>query len=168
MLQCPSSGAGATAGATEGILLLADVAARRRSAEAVPKYSEAPNNRAMSSQNTEVPRSTEGQTTRHAGVSSHRQLQAEKEPIPRELAGRLKVVRLNCMRRSLVLLGIALLAAGCGRSAMETPKAPPRIGDHETQAPRRLERPRPHLIAPPPAYGNKVVMAKGPAKSTLN
>jgi hypothetical protein len=50
---------------------------------------------------------------------------------------------------------------------MEPPKAAPR-SYQQTQAPRRIERPRPRLIAPPPAYGNKIVMAKAPAQSALN
>jgi len=73
------------------------------------------------------------------------------------------------MSRSLVLLAaLAALAVGCGRGAIKAPKAAPRAGDHQTEAPRRLERPRPRLIAPPPAYGNKVVMAKAGSGSALN
>jgi hypothetical protein len=67
------------------------------------------------------------------------------------------------MARSLVALLVALagLAAGCGQAAVAEPELPSRTADHQTQ-PRRLERERvrPRLLAPPPAYGNKVVMAK--------
>jgi len=72
------------------------------------------------------------------------------------------------MARSFVLLlGLVALATACGTGAMEPPKAAPH-SYQQTQAPRRVERPRPRLIAPPPAYGNKIVMAKAPTQSTLN
>jgi hypothetical protein len=60
----------------------------------------------------------------------------------------------------IALFGLLTLASGCGQSATQAPVAPSRTADHETRAPRRNDRPRPRLIAPPPAYGNKVVMAK--------
>jgi len=68
------------------------------------------------------------------------------------------------MARPLALLLVLLgaLVGGCGQGAMEPPEAPARTADHDTRAPRRLDR-RPRLIAPPPAYGNKVVMAKATA-----
>jgi hypothetical protein len=70
--------------------------------------------------------------------------------------------------RSLYLLvGLVALATGCGKGAMEPPKVAPR-GDQQTQAPRRLEPLRPRLIAPPPAYGNKIVMAKAPGQPRVN
>lgn len=42
---------------------------------------------------------------------------------------------------------------------------PERTADH---APHRNEQKRPRLIAPPPAYGNKVVMAKSSEGAALN
>jgi hypothetical protein len=70
--------------------------------------------------------------------------------------------------RSLLLaVGLVAVTIGCGKGAMEAPKVAPR-GDQQTQAPRRLEPLRPRLIAPPPAYGNKIVMAKAPSQRALN
>jgi hypothetical protein len=66
----------------------------------------------------------------------------------------------------LALFGLIVLVTGCGKSATQVPMVPERTADHETHAPRR-ER-RPHLIAPPPAYGNKVVMAKSGERAALN
>ncbi len=78
------------------------------------------------------------------------------------------MVRLSVVFRSLcLLLGLVALATACGKGAMEPPKVAPR-GEQQTEAPRRLEPLRPRLIAPPPAYGNKVVMAKVPGRTTLN
>ena len=73
------------------------------------------------------------------------------------------------MPRSLALLLLALgaLSGGCGKGALEVPEAPSRTADHDTVAPRRLDR-RPRLIAPPPAYGNKVVMAKASGATAAN
>jgi hypothetical protein len=55
-----------------------------------------------------------------------------------------------------------MLLTACGASAPAPVKAPPRAVDVETRAvpsPRRRDLP-PRLIAPPPAYGNKIVMAQ--------
>jgi hypothetical protein len=56
-----------------------------------------------------------------------------------------------------------LLAAGCGGSGAIQPAAPPpRITPPSTEI--ETERPPtetpPELIAPPPAYGNRVVLAR--------
>ncbi len=50
---------------------------------------------------------------------------------------------------------------------MQGPVAPRHPGA-QTQAPRPHELPAPRLIAPPPAYGNKVVLAKSSGKIALN
>jgi hypothetical protein len=55
----------------------------------------------------------------------------------------------------------ALMA--CGQGALTPPKPAPRT-DIETRAPRKLQREMPKLLAPPPAYGNKIVMARGEAQ----
>ena len=67
----------------------------------------------------------------------------------------------------LALFGFVTLVSGCGQSATQAPVAPARTADHETRGQHRNER-RPHLIAPPPAYGNKVVMAKSVSESAPN
>ena len=58
----------------------------------------------------------------------------------------------------MVILSVAALLVGCGSGAMRAPETPPKPVDPETRVqPRHKDEPR--LIAPPPAYGNKVVMA---------
>jgi len=74
------------------------------------------------------------------------------------------VTRLHALR----LVGTVALLAGCGKAAVEAPMVPAKTAEHEMRAPHRSERPRPNLVAPPPAYGNKVVMAKSTDGATLN
>jgi hypothetical protein len=69
---------------------------------------------------------------------------------------------------AVLLAGFGFGATGCGTRALSDPETPARQSEQQTRAPRRHERPLPRLIAPPPAYGNKVVMAKGPADTALN
>jgi hypothetical protein len=74
------------------------------------------------------------------------------------------------VRRSLVallLVGFGTAGAGCGKSATPEPAAPVHQ-DTQTRAPRRHERPLPRLIAPPPAYGNRVVMARAQSNAVAN
>ncbi len=53
----------------------------------------------------------------------------------------------------------------CGQSSLAPARPVPR-GDIETRiTPPKREREIPRLIAPPPAYGNKIVMARGEAQS---
>jgi hypothetical protein len=71
----------------------------------------------------------------------------------------------------IVTLGAVVLSlSGCARVAEPQAKPPPRLPEKDTQAiptePKVPEEPPP-LIAPPPAYGNKVVMAEGPATSEI-
>jgi hypothetical protein len=56
----------------------------------------------------------------------------------------------------------ALAIAGCGARVSTEPKLPPRAVEPQSEALPRDREPQPKLLAPPPAYGNKVVMAKGP------
>ncbi len=70
--------------------------------------------------------------------------------------------------RVLLFLGLVALASGCGKGAVEAPMVPAKTAEHEAHPPHRSERPRPRLIAPPPAYGNKVVMAKSTGAAALN
>jgi predicted small lipoprotein YifL len=50
--------------------------------------------------------------------------------------------------------------AACGRQAVQEPPKPPPAGERGTRLERPTDEEAPKLIAPPPAYGNKVVMAK--------
>ena len=67
----------------------------------------------------------------------------------------------------LLLAGLLGAATGCGASATPEPAVLPHEAP-QTRAPRRHERPLPRLIAPPPAYGNRVVMARGASTSSQN
>jgi hypothetical protein len=76
------------------------------------------------------------------------------------------------MRLSYFLLAAAtatMLSTACGASAPAAVQAPPRAIDVETRAtpsPRPRDLP-PALVAPPPAYGNKVVMAHRDAPQSV-
>lgn len=74
-------------------------------------------------------------------------------------------------RRAALLLGSVLLGtvgAGCGRPGAPAPATPPsHLVDPNTwvePAPPDAEAP---LLAPPPEYGNKVVIARRGAPSAL-
>jgi hypothetical protein len=69
---------------------------------------------------------------------------------------------------ALLFFGLVALTTGCGSGAVEAPMVPARTAEHETRSPRRSDHPHPRLIAPPPAYGNKVVMARAASDATLN
>jgi hypothetical protein len=57
-------------------------------------------------------------------------------------------------------LSAAALLLGCGQSALSKSKPAPQA-DVETRAtPQKQPRELPRLIAPPPAYGNKIVLAQ--------
>ncbi|MEZ4229313.1 MAG: hypothetical protein R3B89_09120 [Polyangiaceae bacterium] len=56
------------------------------------------------------------------------------------------------------------LGSGCAASQPPSPKAPPRAIEPRTEYDSPSEVPE-HL-APPPAYGNKVVMARAPTATT--
>ena len=63
---------------------------------------------------------------------------------------------------------LALILCACAERAVQPPaEPPPRATDPRTEVtPKDRLRHRPHdLVAPPPAYGNKVVSAKGYADS---
>ncbi len=63
--------------------------------------------------------------------------------------------------RIFAALGVALLLAACGTQATPKPAELPPSEQPQTRATERRGSEPPRLIAPPPAYGNKVVMAKG-------
>lgn len=56
----------------------------------------------------------------------------------------------------------AVLLLGCGQSAVSAPKPAPQA-DVETSVGPSKQRELPRLIAPPPKYGNKIVMAQAGA-----
>jgi len=62
---------------------------------------------------------------------------------------------------------VATLMA-CGQSAFNPPKPAPRDDIETRVTPPKPERLIPHLIAPPPAYGNKIVMARSASRSSQN
>jgi hypothetical protein len=62
----------------------------------------------------------------------------------------------------LIAAATATMLTACGASTPALVKAPPRAEDVETRVnpvQRRHDQPPP-LVAPPPAYGNKIVMAQ--------
>jgi hypothetical protein len=52
---------------------------------------------------------------------------------------------------------VAFALSGCVASSGQPAKPPPPVNPETRVTPERSERPT--LIAPPPAYGNKIVMA---------
>jgi hypothetical protein len=63
-------------------------------------------------------------------------------------------------------LGFCLSAAmlwACGQSAVSTPKPAPQADIETRVGPQKQPRELPRLIAPPPKYGNKIVMARANA-----
>ena len=73
-----------------------------------------------------------------------------------------RLVQTVCM-----LLSSALIGA-CSGHVSAPPKSPPPAASSRSEAPKNREREAPPLIAPPPAYGNKVVMARGQAPDLAN
>jgi hypothetical protein len=73
--------------------------------------------------------------------------------------------------RSLEKFGFCLSAVAlwaCGQSSLSAPKLPAR-GDIETRVIQpKIQREIPRLIAPPPAYGNKIVMAQSAPRGITN
>lgn len=65
-----------------------------------------------------------------------------------------------------VALAIPLILAACGvRETARPASPPPAIPQPQTEVTRERGEAPPKLIAPPPAYGNKVVLAKAPARA---
>jgi hypothetical protein len=64
---------------------------------------------------------------------------------------------------------LALLCFACSAATQAPVQAPSRVDDAVTRAPApSARRPaRPPLVAPPPAYGNKIVMAQRNATVAL-
>ncbi|HEX2672626.1 MAG TPA: hypothetical protein VHM25_17205 [Polyangiaceae bacterium] len=68
-------------------------------------------------------------------------------------------------------LGFCLSAAlllGCGQSSLSTPKPAPQADVETRIVPQKQPRELPRLIAPPPKYGNKIVMAQASTAARNN
>ena len=81
-----------------------------------------------------------------------------------DVAADRRTATLKQVMRKRSALGICLAAAAlllaCGQGSLNAPKPVP-PADVETRAtPQKPLRDLPRLIAPPPAYGNKIVMAQ--------
>ncbi|HEX3774556.1 MAG TPA: hypothetical protein VHV51_08830 [Polyangiaceae bacterium] len=59
-------------------------------------------------------------------------------------------------------------ATACAERVVEPPQAPERVVIDTHVAPKHERREMPRLIAPPPAYGNKIVMAHAETRSQTN
>jgi hypothetical protein len=71
------------------------------------------------------------------------------------------------VRRAFVTVLVAASLLGCASQSTPPAEAPLRPVT-QMQTPRQKERPRPRLIAPPPAYGNKVVMARAETRASFD
>jgi hypothetical protein len=68
-----------------------------------------------------------------------------------------------------LFVSLAALATGCGASAQRPAEAPDPAAAPQTRVgPEREHEPPARLIAPPPAYGNKIVMAAGSSSVSVN
>jgi hypothetical protein len=72
-------------------------------------------------------------------------------------------MRIVCLAVFLAALGVA----GCGGASVSPAKLPVRTGEESIRI-QRGRQPPPKLIAPPPAYGNKIVMAKADDRTATN
>jgi hypothetical protein len=71
-----------------------------------------------------------------------------------------------------LVIGIVTVAlspvVACGQSALPPPKPAPQADIETRAAPLKQPRELPRLLAPPPAYGNKIVMARSAPRETEN
>ncbi|HEY3493224.1 MAG TPA: hypothetical protein VGK73_01005 [Polyangiaceae bacterium] len=70
-----------------------------------------------------------------------------------------------------LFVSFAALVTGCGAGAQRPAEQPDPAHAPQTRVtPRRLQErePAPNLVAPPPAYGNKIVMAAGNGSVGVN
>jgi len=68
--------------------------------------------------------------------------------------------------RARTALGFCVAAAlllGCGQNSLKPPKPAPQAEAETRATPQKQPRELPRLIAPPPKYGNKIVMAQASA-----
>ncbi|HEY6725763.1 MAG TPA: hypothetical protein VI197_17130 [Polyangiaceae bacterium] len=84
------------------------------------------------------------------------------------LAGRPLLGALRTLK-TLVILGALFGVSGCAGANMPPPaQPPPRLQKSRSQAtPKQAPQHPPELVAPPPAYGNKVVLASGSRATSL-
>jgi hypothetical protein len=67
-----------------------------------------------------------------------------------------------------VFAAFASISTACAERAIEPPQAPERVVIDTRVAPKHERHEMPRLIAPPPAYGNKIVMAHAEAHRQTN
>jgi hypothetical protein len=70
---------------------------------------------------------------------------------------------LKRVKRARIAFGLCLTAAsllGCGQGSLSAPKPAPEAVVENRAMPLKQPRALPPLIAPPPKYGNKIVMAQ--------
>ncbi|HWZ93450.1 MAG TPA: hypothetical protein VNW92_31540 [Polyangiaceae bacterium] len=66
------------------------------------------------------------------------------------------------------LVAAAAVCSACGQASLNPPEPPPRDVETRVVPQHKIHREIPRLIAPPPAYGNKVVMAHAGATTSVN
>jgi hypothetical protein len=89
----------------------------------------------------------------------------------RRIAADRRAATLKRVKRNSAALGFCLSAAmllGCGQSSLNTPKPAPQADAETRVVPQKQPRELPRLIAPPPKYGNKIVMAQASAAARQN
>jgi hypothetical protein len=89
----------------------------------------------------------------------------------RRIAADRRAATLKRVKRNSTALGFCLSAAlllGCGQSSLNTPKPAPQVDAETRIVPQKQPRELPRLIAPPPKYGNKIVMAQASQAAHLN
>ena len=57
---------------------------------------------------------------------------------------------------------------GCGQGSLSAPKPAPQPDIETRVAPQKQPRELPRLLAPPPKYGNKIVMAQAATSARNN
>jgi len=64
-------------------------------------------------------------------------------------------------------LALSLACGACGQGSLSAPQPPARDVETRIVPPRRHPE-IPRLIAPPPAYGNKIVLAHADGETSVN
>lgn len=63
-----------------------------------------------------------------------------------------------------LIISVSLVSAACSTHVATPPKPPPDPASQSRTDALPKPEPAPKLIAPPPAYGNKIVMASAPSE----